>query len=236
MPCSADHNAAPAGNIRVMSGAAIEPGLLAAVNTFHDCTGIGVEISFATAPQVRQRIGAGERPDVLITTPTVLDDLTASGIIEPTPRVSVGRVGVGVAVREGAPQPDISSTDAFRRALLDADSVIFNRASSGLYIEGLIERLGLSASLRSKIRRYSGTDMAEPLITGSGNEIGFMPVAEILHFHGKGMRLVGPLPADIQHYSEYAAVRLSRTEAAQAFVRFLAEPTTKSLFTAAGIE
>ena len=236
MSDTVQHAAPPAGELGVMSGAAIEPGLRAAATTFRDQTGIAVAISFATAPQVRQRIGAGERPDVLITTPAVLDDLTRSGMIDDTARIPVGRVGVGLAVREGAQPPDISSSDALVRALRDADSVIYNRASSGLYVEGLIERLGLSVLLQAKTKRYSGTDMVEPLVNGSGREIGFMPIAEILHFRSKGMQFVGPLPAEIQHHTEYAAVAFSNADAALSFLRFLETPATRSIFAVAGVE
>lgn len=222
--------------IRVMSGAAIEPGLLAAIDAFHKQTGINVAISFATAPDIQRRVSGGETPDVVITTPAVLDDLTQSGRIVGTARAPVGRVGVGVAVRDGAPTPDISTTNALKRALLDADFVIYNRASSGLYVEALIRRLGLTERIQGKTKRYSGTDMVEPLIGGSGKEIGFMPVAEILHFRSKGMRLVGPLPPEIQHYTHYIAARLSKSEAALAFIQFLTTSAAKSLFAAAGIE
>ena len=79
-----------------------------------------------------------------------------------------------------------ATTEALKRALLDADTVIYNRASSGLFVEGLLQRLGLAEQIQAKTRRYAGTDMIEPLIKGKGKEIGFMPVAEILHFRGRG--------------------------------------------------
>src|SRR5207244_11448415 len=120
-------------------------------------------------------------------------------------RVSLGRVGVGVVIRDGAPKPDVSTTEALKRALLDADSVIYNRASSGLYVEGLLQRLGLAEQIKAKTKRYTGTDMIEPLIKGRGREIGFMPVVQILNWRGRGLQLVGPLPDDIQHYTTYAA-------------------------------
>ncbi len=219
-----------------MSGAAVEPGLLAAAKAFRKETGANIKITFATAPEIRRRVGAGEMPDVVIAPPAVLDELAKSGKVEGTTRVLVGRVGVGVVVRDGAPKPDISTTDALKRVVLDADSVIYNRASSGLFVEGLMRRLGLSERIQAKTRRYSGTDMVEPLIHGSGTEIGFMPVAEILHFCGRGLQLVGPLPAEIQNYTSYAAVRLSKSEVALAFVHFLESPVAKDLFAAAGIE
>ena len=194
-----------ATEVTVMSGQAIEAGLVVAVDAFRQQTGNNVKITYATTPQMRQRIGAGETPDVVIAPPALLDELAKAGKIDGGARVPVGRVGVGVAVRKGVPKPDVSTIDAFKRAVLDADSVIYNRASSGLYVEGLLQRLGLAEQIQAKTKRYAGTDMVDPLIHGKGNEIGFMPVAEILHFHDRGMELAGPLPAELQHYTSYAA-------------------------------
>jgi len=76
-------------------------------------------------------VGAGETPDVVVAPPSVLDEIAKSGKFDNTARVEVGRVGIGVAVRDGAPKPDISTIDAFKRAVLDADSLVYNRASTG---------------------------------------------------------------------------------------------------------
>ncbi|HTA99787.1 MAG TPA: substrate-binding domain-containing protein [Bradyrhizobium sp.] len=227
---------ARATQITVMSGAAVEAGLVIAVEAFRQQTGDNVQIVFATTPEISRRVGAGETPDVVIATPAALDDLVKSGKIEGTGRVPVGRVGIGVAIREGAPKPDVSTTDALKRAVLDADSVIYNRASSGLFVESLLQRLGLAEQIQGKTKRYAGTDMIEPLIKGKGNEIGFMPVAEILHFRNRGLQLAGPLPEDVQNYTSYAAQPASKSAVAMAFVRFLETPESKGIFAAAGIE
>src|SRR5208282_3282255 len=141
--------------MHVMSGAAVEPGLLAAAEAFRKETATKIKITFATAPEIRRRVGASEMPDVVIAPPAVLDELAKSGRLDGTTRVLVGRVGVGVAVRNGAPKPDISTTDALKRAIIDADSIIYNRASSGLFVEGLLQRLGLAELIQAKTRRYS---------------------------------------------------------------------------------
>ncbi len=229
-------SSARAVEITVMSGAAVEAGLVVAVDAFRKQTGTSVKILFATAPQIRQRLGGGETPDVVIAPPAVLDELTSSGKVDGAARVQVGRVGVGVVIREGAPKPDVSNTEALKRAVLEADSVIYNRASSGLFVEGLLQRLGVADRIRDKTKRYAGTDMIQPLIDGKGKEIGFMPVAEILHFRGRGLQLVAPLPADIQNYTPYAAAPASKSDAARAFIRFLETPESRGIFAAAGIE
>ncbi len=229
-------SSALATEVHVMSGAAVEAGLIVAAEAFRKQTGNNIRITFATTPEMRRRMGAGETPDVLIAPPALIDELTSSGKVDGAARVPVGRVGVGVVIRAGAPKPDVSTTEALKRALLDADSVVYNRASSGLYVEALLQRLGLADLLQSKTKRYAGTDMVEPLANGKGKEIGFMPVAEILHFRDKGLQLVGSLPADVQHYTNYAAVPASNSGITRDFVRFLGTPAAREMFVAAGIE
>jgi molybdate transport system substrate-binding protein len=222
--------------INVLSGAAVEPALISAAAIFGKRTGNSVKITFATTPEIRRRVGAGETPDVLIAPPAALDELAKSGIVDGTGRVSLGRVGIGVVIRDGAPKPEVSTTCALERAVLDADSVIYNRASSGLYVEGLLQRLGLAEQIQAKTKRYVGTDMIEPLINGKGKEIGFMPLVQILNFRGRGLQLVGPLPADIQNYTTYAAAPAPKSEGGLTFVRFLETSEAKSIFAGVGIE
>jgi len=222
-------------DINVLSGAAVEPGLLAAADVFRKRTGNNVKITFATTPEIRRLVGAGEPPDVVIAPHAALDELAKSGKVAGAERVSLGRVGIGVVIRDGAPKPDVSTIDALKRAVLDADSVIYNRASSGLYVEALLQRLGLAEQIQTTTKRYTGTDMIEPLIKGQGKEIGFMPVVQILNWRGRGLQLVGPLPADIQNYTSYAAEPAPKSEGGLTFVRFLGTAESKAIFVAAGI-
>jgi molybdate transport system substrate-binding protein len=222
--------------INVLSGAAVEPGLVAAADIFRKQTGSNVVITYATTPEMRHLIGVGASPDVAIAPPALLDELAKSAKVDGAARVLLGRVGIGVVIRDGAPTPDVSTTEALKRAVLDADSVVYNRASSGLYVERLLQRLGLAEQIQSKTKRYTGTDMIEPLIQGKGKEIGFMPVAQILNCRGRGLQLVGPLPADIQNYTTYAAAPAPRSEGGLAFIRFLGTSEAKGAFVSAGIE
>jgi len=221
--------------IDVLSGAAVEPALLSAAAIFGERTGNTVKITFATTPEIRRRIGAGETPDVVIAPPGTLDELARSGTVDVAGRVVLGRVGIGVVIRDGAPKPDVSTTAALERAVLDADSVVYNRASSGLYVEGLLQRLGLAERIQAKTKRYVGTDMIEPFINGKGNEIGFLPLVQILNFRGRGLQLVGPLPADIQNYTTYAAAPAPKSAGGLTFVRFLTTPEAKGIFAGVGI-
>jgi molybdate transport system substrate-binding protein len=221
--------------IDVLSGAAVEPALIAAAAIFGERTGSKVEITFATTPEIRRRVGARETPDVVIAPPAALDELARSETVDGSERVLLGRIGIGVVVRDGAPKPDVSTTAALERAVIEADSVVYNRASSGLYVEGLLQRLGLAERIAAKTTRYTGTDMIEPLINGKGKEIGFLPLVQILNFRGRGLQLVGPLPADIQNYTTYAAAPAPESAGGLAFVRFLATSEAKGIFAGVGI-
>jgi len=222
-------------SVQILSGAAIEPGLIAAADVFDKRTGCKVTIRFATTPQIRRLLAEGEAPDVVIAPPAALDEFAKAGKVDGLARAMLGQVGIGVVVRDGAPKPDVSTTDALKRAVLDAESVVYNRASSGLYVEGLLQRLGLAERIQAKAKRYAGTAMIEPLIQGQGREIGFLPVVQILKFRGRGLQLAGALPADVQNYTRYAAASAPQSEGGAAFVRFLGTPDVKQMFVDAGI-
>src|SRR5688500_2773024 len=131
-------SAVQAAEITVLSGGAIEPGLKAAAAVFEKQTGHKVEITFNTTPQIRKRVDDGGTFDVMVAPPETVAEFAKTGTVE-AGGVSVGRVGSGVAVRAGAPMPAIGTADDVRKAVLDADSIVFNRASTGLYVERLLK-------------------------------------------------------------------------------------------------
>jgi len=228
-----------AAEMNVLSAGAIEPGLIAAVDAFRKDSGRAVRITWATTPAIRKRVGLGDAADVVIVPPAAVDDFAKDGKVAGQERVYVGRVGVGVTVREGAPVPDVSSVAALERALLDAESVVFNQASSGIYLEGLFRKMGIFERIQAKTTRYgNGPAMLEHLIKGKGREIGLGAIIEILLYSGKGLQLVGPLPPEIQYYTTYMAVPMTsalNADGAKAFMRYLATPAAKALFAAHGI-
>ena len=238
-------HAAQAAEIRVLSAGAVEPGLRPALAAFERDSGHTVRLSFASAPQIRERVsagpGAGGGFDLVIAPPAVLDALVAAAKIDAdaSKRVPIGRVGIGVAVRPGAPIPDVSNTEALKRALLDADSVVFNRASTGLYFETLVQRLGVDAQIAAKTTRPpDGAAVMEHLLRGSGREIGFGAITEILLFRDKGLQFVGPLPAEAQNYTAYWAAPAtvsSEPGAVDALLKSLAGTAAQARFVAAGI-
>ncbi len=231
--------AAQAAELKVLSAGAVEPALVALVDAFRRDTGQQVEIAFATAPALRRKVNAGEAADLLIAPPAVVDDLVTAGKVLGEDRAAIGRVGVGVAVRAGAPVPDVSTPEALKRAVLDAESLVYNEASTGIYFARLLERLGIADAVKGKTTRYAaGAAVFEHLLKGKGNEIGVGALTEIIVYTKKGLRLVGPLPAEVQNYTTYTAGLMAGAnspDAAGALIRFLTSPPSKATFAAAGI-
>lgn len=235
--CTLTAGGAMAAEIRVLSAGAVEPGLRAAAAAFKKQTGNEVNITFNTAPEIRKRISAGEAFDVVIAPPAALDEFAGKVAAE---RVNLGRVGMGVAVRPGAAVPDISSSESLKRSVLAADSIVFNRASSGIYFENLLKKMDIYGEVQAKTTRYAdGAAVMVHVLNGKGREIGFGPVTEILQHRDKGLNFVGPLPPEVQNYTSYSAAPMtaaSNAELARVLVRYLGSPESKALFVKAGID
>ncbi len=231
--------AAQAADITVISGGAIEPGLRAAAAAFEKQTGHKVKITFNTTPQMRKRVAAGDAFDVIIAPPAAVKDFTAAGKVE-AGGVDVGRVGSGVAVRPGAPVPAIATVDDIKKTVLEAESIVFNTATTGLYFENLLKKWGIYEQVQGKAVRYTtGAEVMKHALKGKGREVAFGPITEILLEKEHGLILVGPFPPEIQNYTSYIAVPMSagtQKNLAQELVKFLGGPAGKPLFVAAGIE
>jgi molybdate transport system substrate-binding protein len=145
-----------------------------------------------------------------------------------------------VMVCAGTPLPGIATVDEFKQALLSAESVVYNQASTGIYLEKLFECLGIAGHLKTKTVRYpDAAAVLEHICKGKGDEIGLGATTVIIEGESKGLKFVGPLPPEIQNYTTYAAAILtvgSAPEAAWEFVRFLTGPVAQKVFAAAGIQ
>jgi molybdate transport system substrate-binding protein len=232
--------AAAAAEITVLSAGAMQPGLISVAEPFRRQSGHAIKVTYATAPELRRRVGGGEVADVLLAPPAVVRELTQDGRVGAEGQIPVGRVGAGVVARNGAPLPDISTAEALRRSLLEADSVVYNRASSGIYIETMLKKMGLFEQLEPKLKRYpDGTAVMHHLMKGTGREFGFGGVTDILMYRGKGLQLVGPLPAEVQNYTSYAAALITAATspaAGREFIRYLGSPQGRALFVESGIQ
>jgi molybdate transport system substrate-binding protein len=189
---------------------------------------------------MQKRLGSGESVDVVIAPPGVVGDLVKTGKAAATDLVTVGRIGVGVMVRTGAPVPRIIDVNEFKETLLNAESVVYNQASTGLYLEGLFDRLGIGAQVKAKATRYpDARAVLDHISKGKGNEIGLGATTVIIDGKAKGLKLVGPLPAEIQNYTTYVAIVLadgSVGETAREFVRYMTTAAARRVFATAGVE
>jgi molybdate transport system substrate-binding protein len=230
---------APAAEVQVLSGGAIKPGLDRVAKQYKRNTGNEIKIQFETAPRIGKRLAEGEIVDVVILPPAALDEQVKAGRIS-TGRVRIGQVGAGVAVRSSQSNPDITTTAALKQAMLAADSIVYNTASSGQYLEKLFDRIGVGEQIKPKTTRYpTGDEVMEHLIKGTGSELGFGPVTEIKLFESRGVKFVGPLPSEIQNYTVYEAVLMTKSSSpneGKAFLAYLATPEAKQIFVNAGIE
>jgi molybdate transport system substrate-binding protein len=231
---------AAAAEIKVLTAGAFKQVLLMLVPDFEKETGHKVIVQNDTVGALAKRIEGGEVFDLAVLTPAAVNDLSSKGKFVAGSRTNLGRVGVGVVVREGAPKPDISSVDAFKKALLAAKSVAYidpaAGGSSGIYVAGLLDRLGVAAEVKPKAKLIPGGAVAEHIARGEA-ELGIHQISEILPV--KGVTLVGPLPADIQNYTIYAAglgAHGKQSEAAKALLKTLSGPAAADVLKSKGME
>jgi molybdate transport system substrate-binding protein len=228
---------ANAGEIKVLSTHAALEVLSELGPQFERSTGHKLSFSYDPANIIKRQIESGSAFDIAIVTRGVIDDLTKQGKIVADSRTDFGRSGLGVAVREGALKPDISTVDGFKNALLSAKSLIRStEGTSGIYFEKLLERLGIADEMRSKIRLGPSGRLAEFVARGEV-EMAVQQVSELLPVQGS--QFVGPFPPELQLYTIFSAGISSASEnreAAEAFIKSLTDSTAVPLLKAKGLE
>src|SRR3984885_5283668 len=232
---------ADANEIKAVSGGAFKQVLNALVTQYEKESGNKVAVTYQTVGQHLKLIASGdEQFDIAILTPDAIDGLIKEGKVVAGSRADLAKTGVGVVVKAGAPLPDISSVDAFKRTLLAAKSVAYidpaAGGSSGIYVGKLLERLGIAAAVNAKAKLIHGGAVAVHIADGEA-EIGIHQISEILPV--KGAVLVGPLPADIQNFTVYSAgvgTAAKDGATASALVKFLAGPHAGPIIKAKGME
>ena len=227
-------NSAGAADITLMCPPPMRSVMTELIAAFERESGHKVTVVFAPSKAIIARLGSGEKADVAMLTAEASDDLINAGRL--ARRVDVARSTIGVAVRSGAPKPDIGSADAFRRTLLAAKSFARNDgADSGIYMKGLIERLGIAEQMKSKTTLVPSGYVAE-LVARGEVEIAAQQVSELMSVRGVD---VTPLPADIQHvivFSAALAAAPAAPEAVDALIRFLTSPAAAPVIKAKGLD
>lgn len=244
MPASLDTAARliVADAVRILSAGAPKAGVSACAEAFARESGQKVDISFATAPILRERIEAGEAgADIVVAPLAAMEAFARDGRLAAGPRVPVGSVKAGVAIRDGAPVPDIASVESLKQALLAADAVVYNEASSGQYIAEMIGRLGLADALAARVLRLANGAAVMTHLTGdpTGRAIGFGQIPEIRRFEDRGVRLVGPLPEAIGKTTTYAAGLLAGAathDNARALLDFMGSVEATRIYAESGLE
>jgi molybdate transport system substrate-binding protein len=227
---------ADAAEIHVWTARAIATVLAEVGTQFERTTGHTLDVSIGLPADFDKRFDADEPLDLLISASSPVDAWIEEGKLVAATRTEISRSGIGVEVRAGAPKPDIRSVEAFKRALLDAKSIAYLRVGSGIYLEGLLGRLGIAEAIASKVTRPE-SDIVSELVAKGEVELGMVVITQILTT--PGVELVGPLPADIQSHVTFVAGVGADSEASDAatqLIEFLTGPTAVPVITAQGME
>jgi molybdate transport system substrate-binding protein len=226
--------------LKVMSAGAVEGPLHALAPEFTKAGGAEVELVFNTVGALRERFTKGEPTDVIVLSGSAIDALEKEGRFLPGSRTDLGTAAVGVAVRDGMMMPDISTPEAFKRAMLAAQSIgatdPAHGGSSGIWLVGLFERLGIADQVKDKmVLGKIGRDVGLAVATGRA-ELGITFTSEFVPI--EGTRVVGPLPREIGFLNVYSAAiaKNGAAEPARAFLNFLTSPSSKARFKTFGLE
>jgi molybdate transport system substrate-binding protein len=233
---------ANAAEVRVMISGGLTAAFNALVPEFERQTGNKVLVAYGpsmgtTVNAIPVRLERGEPADVLIMMGYALGDLAKNGKVIPDSRVDLVKSRIGVAVRTGAPKPDISSADTLKRALLAAKSVAYSDSASGVYVSSeMFKKLGIENEMKDKARMIPATPVGEIVAHGDA-EIGFQQISELKPV--PGIDIVGPLPADLQKITVFSAgiaTASKEPEAGKALIKFLTSPAAAVETTKSGLD
>lgn len=230
-----------AAEIKLLSANALEYAMPELLMEFERSSGHKVTGEYRTAGAVADRIQKGEAVDVTIVTRSQIDALQKQGRIVENSRADIVKVGIGVFVRRGASKPDITSVDSFKRSLSATKSIAYidptSGGASGIYMTGLMERLGIAAEMRPKTKLAAPGGPLYEMVARGDAEIGFTQISELLA--QPSVELIGPLPATIQNYTPFAAgivASSKQVDAGKALIVFLSSPASVAALKAKGFE
>ena len=232
---------AVAAELTVLSGSGVQPVMAELVPQFEASSGHRVSFDYGTVGGMAQRVGNGEAADLLIATGPQIDALEQQGKIIAGSRRDLGKTGVGIFVRKGASKPDVSSVEAFERAMLQATSIGWNDPAAGapvsLYMIDLFEHMGIADQMRAKTTTFTERTERFAAVARGAVQIGFNQISEILA--APGVDFAGPLPAAVQHYTVFSAgiVAISgHKDAAAALINFISSPAAQITLKAKGFD
>src|SRR6266851_7300633 len=201
--------ATPAGaaDLKVISAGAVRGLIAEIIEDYSHRTGQKFDFTIGTTGQLRSIITSGQPADLIIVSVPLMGELEQTGKLTPGSRAELGRVGIGVAVRDGAAAPDVSTPEALKKALVEARSVAYTNpaegGTSGIYFNGVAERFGIGDAIRQKAVLTRGGREAAIEVAEGRAELAIVFISEAAAV--KGVKLAGPLPPTLQDYSVYAA-------------------------------
>jgi molybdate transport system substrate-binding protein len=228
---------AHAAEIKVMAANAIKEAFLDLVPAFEKSSGHKVTMIWSGTESAAKRISGGEVVDLVIIAAPNIDKLILEGKLVAGSRADFAKSGVGIAVRAGLPKPDISSSDAVKKAVLAAKSVAYSSGPSGFYIADLFKKMGIADQIKDKVKQAAPGVQVGELVARGEADLGFQQVSELLHV--KGIAYLGPLPADIQNITVYSAglhTAAPASDAAKVLVQFLTAPEAGPTIRKTGME
>ncbi len=228
---------AQAVELKVVSGNGAHAAVRALCADFERRTGNKITLHFEVNADLLKKVEAGETFDVAVLNPPVIDALIKAGKIVPESRTDIGRAGLGAAVKSGAPKPDISTVENFKRALLAVTSVAFpGKGASGVYFVSLLDRMGIADAMKSKLRPSGAEDTVEVVARGEADMV--VVVASRI-YDVPGVDPVGAIPQELQTkigFTSGIGVSAKEPEAAKALVKFFTSPEAKAIITSKGVE
>ncbi len=223
--------------LRLLSTLAVMGGMRDLCAAWEADGGMAVESDFSPTVALLERLRGGEVADIAILTAQGIDDLIGEGVMRPNSRTDIARSFVGIAVKAGAPKPEIHTVDAFKAALLAARSVCYSRiGASGIYFAGLIERLGIAEAVNARATVASTGFTAERLVSGEA-DLAVQQISELMVV--PGIEVIGGLPNEVQTVAVFSAGLLTaspQAEAAAMFARFLASAEAVPVLRRTGLE
>lgn len=229
--------AAQAADLIVWSGNGPGAAVVALCKQFEQATGHKVTVHFEVNPEVQRKLEGGEAFDVVVGNPPTIDGVIKAGKGVAGSKVDFGRSGLAIAVRSGSPRPDVSSVDAFKRALLASKAVAFpGEGASGRYFVSVVERIGLAEAMKTKLKPMPAGDTAEVVARGEADMV--VVVATRL-IDVPGIDIVGPIPAEVQTWIGFAAglsAASKQPEAAKALIAFMSAPAAATTLRAKGVD
>lgn len=220
---------AQAAEIKVLSGNGAKAAVRELCTQFERATGNKINLHFEVNADIQKKIEAGEAFDVAVLNPPVIEALSKEAKIVTGSRADIGRAGLGVAVRQGAPKPDISSVDAFRRTLLAAKAVAYpGKGASGLYFVSLLDRMGIKAQMQGKLK---------PMLARGDADLVVVVATRIMDVGG--VEMVGPIPEELQTKIGFAAglsASAKEPDVAKSLIRFMTAPSAAATLRAKGVD